>query len=119
MYINKQGSTRIVLVLSKYVIKIPTILNYELFLCGLLANIREGYIYKETRRNDLARVCYYNRLGLFLIMERVDICSNDEAYELYKYVYDKYKDDELMLDDFKTSNWGRKNGKLVKVDYGC
>lgn len=120
--INKQGCTRIVLVLKNKVIKIPTLKSYELFLCGLLANIREGQTYNYLKnRKDLAKVIRYNRFGIFLIMERVDVCDNDEALELFEFVNEKYKNDEfkeLMLSDCKPSNWGRKNGILVKIDYG-
>lgn len=120
--INKQGCTRTVLVLKNKVIKFPTLKSYELFLCGLLANIREGQTYNYLKnRKDLAKVIRYNRFGIFLIMERVDVCDNDEALELFEFVNEKYKNDEfkeLMLSDCKPSNWGRKNGILVKIDYG-
>lgn len=120
--INKQGCTRTILVLKNKVIKFPTLKSYELFLCGLLANIREGQTYNYLKnRKDLAKVIRYNRFGIFLIMERVDVCDNDEALELFEFVNEKYKNDEfkeLMLSDCKPSNWGRKNGILVKIDYG-
>ena len=63
-------------------------------------------------------IATYNLAGCYYYGKYVSV-NKTKAYELYKYVYDKYKDDELMLDDFKTSNWGRRNGELVKVDYGC
>lgn len=122
MYISKQGTTRIVFVFSNKVLKIPTFKSWSLFLHGLLSNINEGEVYNNTNRNDLAKVYYYNKLGLFLIMERVSICSNEEALDLLVTLEEIYKNDMLrdfIMDDYKTSNWGRRqDGTLVKVDYG-
>jgi hypothetical protein len=122
MYISKQGTTRIVFVFSNKVLKIPTFKSWSLFLHGLLSNINEGEVYNNTNRNDLAKVYYYNKLGLFLIMERVSICSNEEALDLLETLEEIYQNDTLrdfIMDDYKTSNWGRRqDGTLVKVDYG-
>ncbi len=122
LYISKQGSTRIVFIFKNKVLKVPTIKSWCLFLHGLLSNINEGEVYNSTNRNDLAKVYYYNKLGLFLIMERVTICGNEEAFELLEILEEKYKNDTLrdfIMDDYKTSNWGRRqDGSLVKVDYG-
>ena len=122
MYISKQGTTRIVFVFSNKVLKIPTFKSWSLFLHGLLSNINEGEVYNNTNRNDLAKVYYYNKLGLFLIMERVSICSNEEAFDLLVTLEETYQNDTLrdfIMDDYKTSNWGRRqDGTLVKVDYG-
>ena len=122
MYISKQGTTRIVFVFSNKVLKIPTFKSWSLFLHGLLSNINEGEVYNNTNRNDLAKVYYYNKLGLFLIMERVSICRNEEALDLLEILEERYQDDTLrdfIMDDYKTSNWGRRqDGTLVKVDYG-
>lgn len=122
MYISKQGTTRIVFVFSNKVLKIPTFKSWSLFLHGLLSNINEGEVYNNTNRNDLAKVYYYNKLGLFLIMERVSICSNEEALDLLETLEEIYQNDtfrDFIMDDYKTSNWGRRqDGTLVKVDYG-
>lgn len=122
MYISKQGMTRIVFVFSNKVLKVPTFKSWSLFLHGLLSNINEGEVYNNTNRNDLAKVYYYNKLGLFLIMERVSICSNEEALDLLETLEEIYQNDTLrdfIMDDYKTSNWGRRqDGTLVKVDYG-
>lgn len=122
LYVSKQGTTRIVFVFKSKVVKVPTIKSWCLFLHGLLSNINEGEVYNNTNRNDLAKVYHYNKLGLFLIMERVTICSNEEALDLLEILEERYQDDTLrdfIMDDYKTSNWGRRqDGTLVKVDYG-
>ena len=121
-YISKQGATRIVFVFKNKVVKIPTFKSWCLFLHGLISNINEGEVYNHLKRNDLGKVFYYNKAGLFLIMERVQICDNKECLELLEIITETYKDDELrefMLDDYKTSNWGRRtDGSLIKIDYG-
>lgn len=118
----EKGITRTVFVFKNKVLKIPTFREWRLFLHGLIANISEGDISKNLNsRNDLAKVYYYSKLGLFLIMERVDICANDECWTLLEFLENKYNGDslkELMMSDYKPSNWGRrKDGTLVKVDY--
>lgn len=55
-------------------------------------------------------------------MEKVSICSNEEALDLLETLEETYQNDTLkdfIMDDYKTSNWGRRqDGTLVKVDYG-
>lgn len=119
----EHGVTRMVLIFKKYVIKIPTFREWRLFLHGLIANINEGDAFKQLKsRDDLAKVYYYNKLGLFLIMERVVVCDNDECCSLLEILEEKYKNDEFkkfMMSDYKSSNWGRRtDGTLVKIDYG-
>lgn len=119
----ERGVTRIAFIFKKYAIKIPTFKEWRLFLHGLIANINEGDTFKQLKsRDDLAKVYYYNKFGLFLIMERVVVCDNDECLSLLEILEEKYKNDEFkkfMMSDYKTSNWGRRtDGTLVKIDYG-
>lgn len=116
----KHGATRTVYIFKNVVIKIPTTKEYRLFLRGLLANIQEGTFSKTHK--DLANVLYHNKLGLFLIMERADVISNNIDWKDFENVLiEKYKDDpmkEFLLSDFKPSNWGYVKKNLVKIDYG-
>lgn len=122
MKIDK-GITRTVFVFKNKVLKIPTFREWRLFLHGMIANINEGDCYKNlSKREDLAEVYYYNKLGIFLIMERVNVCDNNEWYSLLELLKEKYKDDELkelFMSDYKPGNWGRRSdGTFVKIDYG-
>ena len=117
----ERGCTRIVFVFKKFVIKIPNLLvQYDHFLYGLLANLQEKNMYGKHK--DLAKVFYCNKLGIFLIMEKAEVVSNDiDIGEFCDLLTDKYKDDKLkefMLSDWKPSNWGYIRGRLVKIDYG-
>lgn len=117
----EKGCTRTVFVFKNYVIKIPTFLSYSLFLNGLLANMQEGE-FSKIERDDLGKVYYYNKFGLFLIMKKYYIVDNNcNAEKLLSFLEDKYKDDDMrsfMLRDFKPSNWGVYKNKFVKIDYG-
>lgn len=57
-------------------------------------------------------------------MKKVNIFDEDKINyaKLKSYLDKKYKKDPLkdhMLYDFKASNWGYQNGRIVKVDYSC
>ena len=102
-------------------IKIPNLfVQYDHFLYGLLANLKEKNM--SGKHKDLAKVFYCNNLGIFLIMEKAEVVSNDiDIGEFCDLLTDKYKDDKLkefMLSDWKPSNWGYIRGRLVKIDYG-
>lgn len=121
LVIIKHGATRIVFIFNKFVIKIPNIKEYKLFLNGILANLQEK-IFSGTHP-DLCPVIFCDRLGLILIMEKAIIFKetaiNEKSFCALiknKYKKDNYK--EFMLSDLKSSNWGILNTKLVKIDYG-
>ena len=119
MKISK-GATRNVLIFKQFVIKIPTIKEYRLFLKGILANLQEKKW--SGHHIDLAKVLFCSKFGLFLIMERADVISNNidwASFQLMiksKYQYDNLQD--FLLSDLKPSNWGYIRDHLVKIDYG-
>jgi hypothetical protein len=113
----KRGVTRTVLVFKHKVIKFPTVKTYKLFLQGIMANLVEGEF--SGIHSDLARVLHYNKLGLFLVMERAEpvIMSKDV---LKRYLKHKYRSDilkDFLLSDCKPENWGYIDGRLKKIDY--
>lgn len=120
MFKIERGATRIVFVFNKFVIKIPSFKQYNLFLNGLLANLQEKLW--TGHHPDLAKVYFCGKLGFFLFMEKAEVLSNDVNWEkTMERLGEKYKDDELsefMMSDFKPSNWGFINGELKKIDYG-
>ena len=116
----ERGVTRIVFVFNSFVIKIPSFTQYNHFLYGLLANLKEKKW--SGKHKDLAKVFYCSRTGLFLIMEKAEVVSNNIDWgEFCDSLIDKYKDDELkefMLSDLKPNNWGYVKNRLIKIDYG-
>jgi len=123
--IDKRGNTRIVFIFKNFVIKIPNIKHYNLFIRGIIHNLNEK-IFSGSHK-DLAKVYHCNRFGLFLIMEKVDFVvidgynPHDSWLPFVEMIEERYKDDKMkdfMLDDCGVNNWGYKNGKLLKIDYG-
>lgn len=117
----EKGSTRIVFIFNKLVIKMPNLLvQYDHFLYGLLANINERKM--SGKHKDLAKVFYGNKFGFILIMEKAEVISNDINWDKFKdSLFKIYQNDELrefMLSDYKPSNWGYIQNRLVKIDYG-
>ena len=121
MFINKQGSTRVVFVFKKIVIKIPSFVEYKLFLYGLLANVQE-YTFSKMNRRDLGKVYFVSRFGLINIMKKYKVLDwNDWEYRKQEIVRIYEKDDmkEFMLSDLKPQNWGiDEYGEYVKIDFG-
>jgi hypothetical protein len=82
--------------------------------------MQEGKMYGTHK--DLAKVKYYNRYGLFLIMDKARVISNKiDWLKFTEYLERKYKNDnmkEFMLSDNKPNNWGYIGKHLVKIDYG-
>lgn len=118
--INLSGATRIVFIFKKFVIKIPNVREYKLFLYGILSNLQEK-TFSKMKREDLAHVYFCSPFGLFLIMQRAEVTSDMNERRFIRMIYKKYKDDDLrcfMIADCKPDNWGYINGNLVKVDYG-
>ena len=118
----KSGATRRVLKFTNFVVKLPSVRSYRLFLNGLLANLQERE-FSKIGRNDLAKVFFCDVLGLFLVMERAeDVNYLGFTWEEVKdFVKRKYADDEMgefMLSDNKAENWGYVKGILKKIDYG-
>lgn len=115
------GATRRVFVFKNFVVKVPNIQEYRLFLHGILANIQEN-TFSKIGRSDLAKVKFCSKFGFILIMERANIISNEvDASDFFDMINQKYKDDymkDFMISDLKSSNWGYVNGQLVKIDYG-
>ncbi len=115
------GSTRIVFVFEKFVVKIPRLTKYSSALYGLLSNLQEREY--SLKHCDLAKVLFGDFLGFIVVMERADAlsCKTTNEIEFAQMLEEKYKNDELkhfMLYDAIPENWGHINGRLIKIDYG-
>lgn len=113
----KQGTTRIVVCIGKYAIKIPNFRSWKLFLNGLLANIQE-----ETFR-DLDPILLKSKLyipgGFLSIFEKVEeideitwIKIKDDFYTIID------KKDYIIPVEIKKDSFGMLNGQLKIIDYG-
>lgn len=112
----KQGTTRIVLVIAPYyVLKIPQLKEWRLFLHGLLANLQE-HKFGTIQWAGLCPVTGAVPLGFGLIM-RYARPLTDEEWKAFNYNFfvDKY---HMSSVENKRESFGVLNNEIVAVDYG-
>ena len=116
--LNKQGSTRYVLMTRKIVIKIPSLYSYKHFLNGLLANLQE--VQFSTRTFEcLTPVILGNRFGLFVVQKRLQPVKHRGLFWVeHKKLMIESEIPNIHLSDIKPENYGYDGGKLKRLDYG-
>lgn len=133
----KYGSTRTVLLIGKYAIKLPSFYNFEFFLRGLLGNLneRKWSSFKDYDSLDckgrLCPVLFTLWGGWFSIMPRCKELTEEEFSNLNcneftgnKEIFLSHKDDRIMISsgglpvEHKISSFGKLNGEIVAIDYG-
>ena len=120
MKINLKGSTRIVFMFNKVVVKMPTLKSWRLFLNGLLANLQERQFSKLENKN-LASVLFSDPVGLIIVMEKVRKVHHQGLFfvEVQKICCESDLHLDFWLSDCKPENYGYNNrGQLVKLDFG-
>lgn len=112
----KYGSTRIVFLVGKYAIKIPSTVEFRLFLHGLLGNMQEKSFW-TTKNPKLCPVLFCATGGWVLIMQRAVPFSREE---FEKFDHDRFIHDENIVIpvENKMSSFGTIDGKTVAIDYG-
>lgn len=110
------GTTRVVFLIGGYAIKVPSLVEYKLFLCGLLANLQEVR-FSETGWNELCPVVFSIPLGVMVVMKRCDPLTRKQFSALG---YDKFihKEDYQVPVENKLDSFGILGGRIVAVDYG-
>lgn len=118
MWLNKQGGTRYVIMLEKYVVKIPSWYSYKHFLDGLVANINESSL-GSFNYPCLATMVKGNRFGLFVIQKRIKPVNHVGLFwiELNKLTHESIIPG-VHLRDVKPQNYGYDRGQLKRLDYG-
>lgn len=132
MHLNSLGTTRLVFVFKKFVVKIPNFTYCFLhFLKGMVANINETQCWKYskyTKSSELLCPVIYG-CSLFLIMKKADVLSHIREVREMTNIGNINPEDELRErygawieagygGDDKADNYGYYKGKLVKIDYG-
>jgi hypothetical protein len=120
MRVNRKGVTRLVIELERVVIKIPNFTcQWNHFLIGLLANIKENTAWKTSKLRDegdlsymLCPVKWCSWGGWVLVMEKAVPCDDGEEIDYMQWIYVDYGGDD------KPCNYGWLDGILVKLDYG-
>ena len=120
MEINRQGVTRIVLLIGNYAIKIPNFTcQHNHFLQGCYANWSERQLSinaklfpdEDKLQGKFAPSYFCSWFGLIQIQARCEPCKNDLSDAQIK----EYE--PLCGTDFKKENFGYYNNKLVCLDY--
>lgn len=112
----KWGSTRTVLLIGRWAIKTPSLVEWRLFLHGLLANITER-TWSRTGDTRLARVLWGDPIGLLLIMERADPLPKNFSPKHFADIVHRGRFDGLPQ-DIKMDNFGFRSRTMVMIDYG-
>jgi hypothetical protein len=118
MTFKQNGTTRLVFVFRRFVIKIPNFTcQHDHFLNGCSANWRERKYWKQWRHTEEmgTRLCptiFCSWFGLIQIQRKAAILPND---------YHLSENELLPFGDFasdnKPQNFGYYKGNLVMVDY--
>ena len=110
------GTTRVVFLINQFAIKIPTIVEFRLFLCGLLANMQEVQ-FSKTKWEELCSVVFYLPFGLMVIMKRATPLTR-EQYDSFDIDEFREKPNYVVPVENKMDSFGILDGKIVAVDYG-
>jgi hypothetical protein len=111
--IMKQGATRNVFLIGRYAIKIPRLVEWRLFLNGLLANMQE-VTFSETKWEEFCPVLFHFPLGFMVVMKRCDPLTR---YQWDSFDVDAFRENVMFVEN-KMDSFGILNGKIVAVDYG-
>lgn len=119
------GATRMVLLTSKYAIKVPTVRHGWIhFLYGLLANMQERRLWHawseidDSKAMRLAPVLWSIPGGWLVVQERAYVPRNYRRKFTFEKVYELAPLFNGLPTDIKPSNFGFIGRRLVMVDYG-
>jgi len=117
---NRAGATRIVFVFEHYVIKLPAVTSWKLFICGLLANHREVAFGSSGRFKELTRVHLWLPGGLLLVAERIRPVRHEGLFwvDLEALAVTSELGSDFIYMDAYPHNFGYRGRQLVKLDYG-
>jgi hypothetical protein len=119
----KKGSTRSVILLWKWAVKIPTLKTWKLFLHGLLANMQEVE-FSAAGWPELCPVVFSLPGGFVTVMRRANPLTEEEWLEITTGEDKDHIEDLIRKEEYevpieeKIDSFGWLDGKLVAVDYG-
>lgn len=109
------GTTRVVLLTTKYAFKFPTYVSWKLFLHGLLANMQENLF--SGLHSNLCPVLFYIPGGFLTVMPACTPLTTEEYESLDFIRFVDQEDMELPVEN-KQDSFGWLNGRIVAIDYG-
>jgi hypothetical protein len=116
------GTTRTVVLIHQWAIKVPSFVEWRLFLHGLLANMQEAK-FSKTGWPQLCPVLWAIPGGWLLVMRRAEPMSR-EQFDTFDYAQwikggNDLDDGEWVIPvEEKLDSFGYVDGRLVAVDYG-
>lgn len=124
MYIDRKGTTRTVILIGGYALKLPTIgSGLHLFLRGLLANLDEGTWCRRSIPDEpgLPDVIWVAPLGLLSIQRRLRPVSNRGMFwvNLQELISTSKLHKDFWEYDAKPENFAYRGTQLVKIDVSC
>ena len=109
-----RGTTRYVVLIGSWAIKVPVFWRWGHFLRGLLGNMLERDVWRWSdlpTRRWLCPVLFALPGGWLLVMRRAEVVASltpSERVELCR-----------LFNDVHEDNVGRCDGQIVMVDYAC
>lgn len=120
MRVCTNGYSRKVYLVGRYAIKTPYLrYSWFNFIRGVFMNLREVQIYRYVRDmhpQHISLLCPVIRPllgGLLLVMQRVETGLSEQDMRGQWQIFD----DARLAGDDKCENYGRLNGRIVKLDY--
>lgn len=113
----KKGTTRVVILTSKYAFKFPAIYSWRLFLHGLLANMQETDFWCQLKSYKLCPVLFSLPLGFLVVMPRATVFTN-KNFEYFCYETFVNELGWIIPVENKRDSFGFINGQIVAIDYG-
>jgi hypothetical protein len=116
------GTTRTVFLVGHWAIKIPSLVEWRLFLMGLLANMQEAQFARLGWPELCPVICAWP-LGVLLVMCRAEPLTRDQFFALnygewIKRGEDLPKGEWVIPVENKLDSFGLLDGRIVAVDYG-
>ena len=113
----KQGATRNVLLTKRYAIKMPRLVEWRLFLHGLLANMQDTEFWRHLHSDKLCPVLFSIPGGFLLAMPRAVAFSREDHAVLD---FDAFVDagSWVVPVEDKQDSFGWYQGRIVALDYG-
>lgn len=105
----KFGSSRIVLIFNKHVLKIAMSRR------GVESNRTERK--RMNEREFFLPVLWIGLFGILEVMPRAQAIDGDR-FEILEGLMALFPDDDEVLRDYCPENWGMYNERVVKIDYG-
>jgi hypothetical protein len=116
MIIELKGMSRIVFIGENYVLKIPNIRKWKLFLCGLLSNMQETS-FGKSNLEGFCPVTFSFPGGWFIIAKRAREMTEQEFLEFDAHTFCNRETHGIPA-EHKHSSFGWLNGQIVAIDYG-